>query len=222
MGYLKQTGEYLMKTEQTFEEKVNSGFYSTTALNQMITQYKTQLTAGKILAIHKPETNRKIRLMENYIKSKANFDVNAKQKPREAGSTVETTRKTITLKTTEKQVTHSTEDVSDESVARKYLQVLGSAKERGIEFTLNLTTIRNLLKAKKCYYSGLPFDHTDVEKSLTFDRVDYKKGYVKGNVVACRKSVNDLKNILTEHPASVFKDNVKLLQKVVDKWVLGE
>ena len=204
--------------EQTFEEKLESGYYSITALNQMIRQYQEQIKAGNVLSQNRPSINKKIKQMQDYIKMKCVTTPVEKSKDRT--STVSTTGKTITLKTTDKPLTHSNLDVSDEYVARKYLQILNSAKDRGIEFNLSLTSVKNLLKAKKCYYSGYNFDHTDPEKSLTFDRLDYKKGYVKGNVVACYKAVNDLKNVLIEHPVSVFKDNPQLLKKVVDKWII--
>jgi hypothetical protein len=110
-------------------------------------------------------------------------------------------------------------DTSDFAVACKYIQVSKSASSRGIEFNLTLNDVKMIMKKKKCYYTGIMFDYSNPEKSLTFDRLDSKKGYVKGNVVACRKDVNELKNILIEHKASVFKDNAKLLKKVVDKFV---
>lgn len=106
--------------------------------------------------------------------------------------------------------------------ARKFLQVKESARSRGIEFSLNLTTVRNLMKAKRCAYTGLPYDFTDSNKSPSFDRKDYKLGYVKGNVVSCRKDVNDLKNVLIEHPVSVFKDNIQLLLKTVKAWQIED
>lgn len=45
---------------------------------------------------------------------------------------------------------------------------------------------------------------------------------MKGNVVSCMKCVNDLKNVLIEHPASVFKGNPELLLRAVSQWVLPE
>lgn len=132
------------------------------------------------------------------------------------------TGKEIKLNTTEEITIIEAPDTSDIGVAKKFVQVYESARRRGIEFNLTLSDVRVLIKKTKCHYSGLKYDYTDPEKSPSFDRLDSKKGYVKGNVVSCRKDINSLKNVLIEHPVSVFKDNVKLLQKVVDKWVLGE
>jgi hypothetical protein len=109
-------------------------------------------------------------------------------------------------------------DLSDLGVAKKFIQVADSAKRRGIDFQLTLSDVRTLIKKKKCYYSGLPFDHKDKEKGLTFDRINSKLGYIKGNVVACRHDINQLKNLLIEHEVSVFKDNIKLLIKTVGRW----
>lgn len=206
--------------EQTFVEKVTSGFYSITALNKMIMQAKAQLSSGVVNEANRPSTLKKIKLMEDYIKSKCTTVPVTASKPTE-NTPVKATRKIITLNKTTTAITGGDSVVTDEHVARKFLQVKESAKERGIEFGLNLTSVRNLLKAKRCHYTSLPFDHKDTEASLTFDRLDYKKGYIKGNVVACRKSVNDLKNVLIEHPVSVFKDNPALLKKAVEKWIIS-
>lgn len=131
------------------------------------------------------------------------------------------TSKTITMPAAADKYPPITDpDTSDFGVAKKYLQVYNSAKERGIEFTLSLSQVRLLIKKKKCYYTDLPFDYSDKQKSLTFDRLDSKIGYVHGNVVACRYDVNQLKNILIEHEVSVFKDNVPLLIRCVKKWDL--
>lgn len=136
-------------------------------------------------------------------------------------SPTKVTAKNITLNTSEDTTVIESADVSDIGVAKKYLQVYESAKRRDIEFTLTLADVRTLIKKTKCYYSGLKYDYSDPDKSPSFDRLDSKKGYIKGNVVSCRKDINQIKNVLIEHPEAIFKDNVKLLQKVVDKLVLG-
>lgn len=206
-----------MKDERTFEEKMEDGVFSITYLTNLKADLEGQLNAGKILKINIPSAREKIKIINAYIKSKLTLH----ETPKPTASPVKTTRKIITLNKTTTAITGGDTVVTDEHVARKFLQVKDSAKERGIEFGLNLTSVRNLLKAKRCYYTALPFNHTDPESSLTFDRLDYKKGYIKGNVVACRKSVNDLKNVLIEHPVSVFKDNPALLKKAVEKWIIS-
>ena len=71
--------------------------------------------------------------------------------------------------------------LNDLAVARKLVNLSNSAKSRGKEFNLNLTSIRNLMKAKHCYYTGVKLTNSN----RTIDRVDNDKGYVIGNVVAC-------------------------------------
>ena len=83
-------------------------------------------------------------------------------------------------------------------VAKKYCAVRQSAERRGIEFNINLTTIRNILKSKRCYYTGVILNNIqDDDNQLTIDRVDNTKGYVIGNVVACSKKFNLRKHSLT-------------------------
>lgn len=198
----------VVKEKLTFEEKVNAGEYNVKYLTSLKSDLKAQLGSGIIKANTKAAQD-KIKVIDRWLSSQMTT------------LPVETTRKTITLNNTRPKVIGSGKVIDDEDVARKFLHTKDGAKSRGIEFSLNLVSVKNLLKAKKCFYTGLPFDHTDPEASLTFDRLDYKKGYVKGNVVACRKSVNDLKNVLIEHPVSVFKDNPELLLKAVEKWIIN-
>lgn len=199
----------------TFEEKVNTGVFSIKNLQDMIKEFQGQLDSGETRG-NRAAVKERIVIMKDYLhKHHSNPVAETKPSPKQQALT---TRKTITLNTSSKAITRD-KGVTDEDVARKFLQVKDSAKERGIDFTLNLTTVRNLMNAKKCNYTGLPYDYSDPQKMPSFDRIDYSKGYIKGNVVSCRKDVNDLKNVLIEHPVSVFKDNPKLLQKVVNKWV---
>tara|TARA_R110000744_G_C19371770_1_gene563186 strand:- start:47887 stop:48255 length:369 start_codon:yes stop_codon:yes gene_type:complete len=86
----------------------------------------------------------------------------------------------------------------DMYVARKMMSKMGNAKERGIEFALSFQSMKNLLKSKKCYYTGLELTKPDGKKTrasdLTIDRIDASKGYVPGNVVACSYAANHLKS----------------------------
>lgn len=88
---------------------------------------------------------------------------------------------------------------NDLMVARKYIAKRDNALSRGIEFNLSLQSMANLMRAKKCYYTGfalteprqgMPLRATD----RTIDRVDATKGYVPGNVVACCHAANNLKS----------------------------
>lgn len=87
----------------------------------------------------------------------------------------------------------------EERVIAKWQSLRESAAKRDKEFSLSLMSVANLLKTKKCYYTGRPitfFKEAGCE-SASVDRVDNSKGYVTGNVVACSSRVNAAKNDLS-------------------------
>lgn len=101
--------------------------------------------------------------------------------------------------------------VTDKQIARKYLSLSTSAQSRGLDFDLSLTSVRNLLNSKKCYFTGTQLNNiVDHPNQLTVDRVDASLGYVKGNVVACCNWFNQKKGNLTV-------DEIVLLYKGVTK-----
>lgn len=103
--------------------------------------------------------------------------------------------------------------VPDIAVANKFILLRKSAKKRGIEFNLSLTSVRNLLNAKRCYYTGTPLvrgDDSIPANRFSVDRKDASKGYIKGNVVACTEEFNHRKSNLTA-------DDIKILYKKVCK-----
>jgi hypothetical protein len=102
-------------------------------------------------------------------------------------------------------------DMNDISVAKWYLRKAASAKDRGIEFSMSIVTLRNISLAKKCYFTGLPLSNT----TRTVDRVDNKRGYVKGNVVACHTSFNSLKALI-ENPVNSL--DMKTCIRGLTKW----
>lgn len=84
-------------------------------------------------------------------------------------------------------------------VARKYLAKRDNALSRGLEFTLSLQSMANMMRAKQCYYTGIKLTDPRPGQPLratdrTIDRVDASKGYVPGNVVACCHAANNLKS----------------------------
>ena len=101
----------------------------------------------------------------------------------------------------------------DTFVAVKYIQTKISASNRGIEFKLSLSQMAKILKRKTCFYTGVELD--DVH-SLSLDRKDNKLGYVEGNVVACSKLVNNLKEQIIESKrvtdSMTDKQIIKMLQ----------
>jgi hypothetical protein len=94
--------------------------------------------------------------------------------------------------------------MNDIKIANKYLNLYKSAKDRGKEFNLTLTSVKNLLNAKKCYYSGLML----TPETLTIDRINNDKGYIIGNVCACHFKINQLKSNLGK------KDILRLAKKL--------
>lgn len=86
-----------------------------------------------------------------------------------------------------------TTDPLDLQVARKYSQLLSSAISRNLPFNLTLSDVKKLLLRKTCFYTKVEFDPNCEKKKRTVDRLDSKKGYVKGNVVACTAEANAMK-----------------------------
>ncbi len=97
-------------------------------------------------------------------------------------------------------------------VAKKFTNKYNNAIQRGIPFSLTLTSIKNILRAKKCYYSGMPL----TEETSTIDRIDHTKGYEKGNVVACHTSINKFKNIIESGNTEGI--DLATITRVISKW----
>jgi hypothetical protein len=88
--------------------------------------------------------------------------------------------------------------ITDLDVAKKLVAIELSATSRGKDFDLSLKTIRRLLKAKNCFFTGVEMnDQHGHQNQRTLDRLDNEKGYVEGNLVACTKKVNNLKGSLS-------------------------
>ena len=90
--------------------------------------------------------------------------------------------------------------MEDLEIATRYVRKAESSRDRGIPFLLSFTSYKNLMRAKRCYYSGIKLTQKPIgEKGIrqtdrTLDRIDNSKGYEKGNVVACCHSVNKFKS----------------------------
>ena len=87
---------------------------------------------------------------------------------------------------------------TDLQIAKKFVAKAQNASQRGISFDMKFTTFKNLMRAKKCFYTGAPLtDNGEVvcePTRRTVDRIDHKQGYVEGNVVACSHAFNQFKN----------------------------
>ena len=96
--------------------------------------------------------------------------------------------------------------------ANRMMTLIDRCQNKMIDFDLELSDIENLLNQTKCYYTNLEFTINDI---LTIDRINSKFGYVKGNVVACRSSVNQIKSTLLESDNPAFK-SIYDLKRFVD------
>lgn len=116
--------------------------------------------------------------------------------------------------------------VTDDDVVNKYINKKSSSNSRGLEFSLSLKKIRQLLETKICFFTGVLFDNTDANK-LTFDRVDNSKGYTDSNTIVCTQRFNLLKKNLTVEDIEFLylglqKHNKNLkqaLKKQKEEWV---
>tara|TARA_R100000656_G_scaffold95356_2_gene69209 strand:- start:67 stop:432 length:366 start_codon:yes stop_codon:yes gene_type:complete len=105
-------------------------------------------------------------------------------------------------------------------VSNKYQSKYQNAKTRGLDFTITLTSMRNMLKAKRCYYTGIlmtePADGGKLRATdRTIDRIDSTKGYVPGNVVACCNAANTLKNMCEGGGIKGYELGARVLQKTI-------
>lgn len=107
--------------------------------------------------------------------------------------------------------------MKDIDLAKKFVAKSQNAASRGISFGLSLTSYRNLLRAKKCHYTGVPLNDKEGDPNQrTIDRIDSSKGYEKGNVVACASWFNQLKGTMEKdkrlHDKKVKAALVKMIQ----------
>lgn len=78
------------------------------------------------------------------------------------------------------------------------------AKSRNLEFSITPEYIQEIFNKQdgKCIYSGLslkfPENVRDFTKTASLDRIDSKKGYIENNVQWVHKTINKMKQDLTE------------------------
>jgi len=107
--------------------------------------------------------------------------------------------------------------------ADKLRRKANDAKERGIEFSMSFQSMKNILRAKKCYYTGMAikrpkFGINNAEADdLTIDRIDCTKGYISGNVVACSHAANQLKSQVEKAGIAGFELGIKVMQKSIKR-----
>ena len=112
--------------------------------------------------------------------------------------------------------------IPDIEVAKKMINLQQSATSRNLEYNLTFETTKRLMSYTRCYYTNVEFN--DTTNIFSIDRVDPKKGYVEGNVVACTVEINSKKANLTIeeiHNLSTqlkkFWTTEKVEEKVIEK-----
>lgn len=101
--------------------------------------------------------------------------------------------------------------ITDEDVAKKFIALRDSAASRGLEFNLTLRSVRNMLRAQRCYYTRVELRRdvdADHPQKLTIDRKDASLGYILGNVVACCHEFNKKKGALTRKDIEILAKKV--------------
>jgi len=96
----------------------------------------------------------------------------------------------------------------DIEVAKKMINLQQSATSRNIEFDLYFETVKHLMTRTHCYYSGVKFEE-EGKLAFSVDRVDSKKGYIEGNVVACTVDMNSKKSNLTIEEISSLNSKIE-------------
>lgn len=110
-------------------------------------------------------------------------------------------------------------------VMAKYKSKVNDAKVRGLEFDLTYQSMKNLMVAKKCAYTGMTLtepmnDGTGLRASdRTIDRVDASKGYIRGNVVACCHAINHMKGQVEHSLDGTGLAGLKVVRSVFDKTI---
>ena len=108
--------------------------------------------------------------------------------------------------------------IEDIEVARKMINLQQSATSRNLEYNLTFETTKRLMSYTRCYYTNVEFN--DTTNIFSIDRVDPKKGYIEGNVVACTVEINSKKANLTIEEIHNLSTQLKKFwssEKVVEK-----
>lgn len=98
--------------------------------------------------------------------------------------------------------------LSDKELIIKTAAKIKNAEDRKLSFTLDFKDVRKLFGKGNCHYSGEPFLSIS---DVTFERLDPREGYDKGNVVLVRSTYNKaripLDNFLKD---TVMSDETRL------------
>ncbi len=92
--------------------------------------------------------------------------------------------------------------------------IIRGAKSRGIEFNITIEYLWELFikQNKRCALSGIPLQFSTTrknkDKTVSIDRIDSNKGYVEENVQWTHKTINMMKNKLSNEDFVSFCKNV--------------
>ena len=125
----------------------------------------------------------------------------------------------------EKDESKTANEISQDISMYHTNNILTICENRSLNFTDEMATKlafkkrcvnRMITLIDRCQNKMIDFDlELTVTDVLTIDRVNSKLGYVKGNVVACRSSINQIKSNLLESDNPVFK-SIYDLKRFVD------
>jgi hypothetical protein len=110
--------------------------------------------------------------------------------------------------------------MTDVRIAQKYVSKANNARERGIEFNLPFTSFKNMMRAKKCQYTDIVLTDTGNQCATdrTIDRIDSRKGYVKGNVIAICHAANQFKGMFEGGSFSITTSAAKKIIELVETF----
>ena len=85
----------------------------------------------------------------------------------------------------------------DKMCVTYYANKVQSCGQRGISFNLTFTQVKNMLRAKRCQYTGVTLtksnSSTQKPTDVTIERINPKKPYETGNVCAVSYAANQAK-----------------------------
>ena len=88
---------------------------------------------------------------------------------------------------------------------RLFNLVKNRAKNKNLEFNLELSDI---IIPKVCPYLETPFIYGDYHQSMSIDRIDSSKGYIKGNIEVISTLANRMKNVASKEQLLIFAKNI--------------
>ena len=112
--------------------------------------------------------------------------------------------------------------MTDKRIAELYVSKCQHARKEGHEWNLSLFSFMNLMRAKRCKYTGIFMTENRAGKNqrrsdVSIDRVDRTKPYESGNVVACCYQANKFKGQMESPSFHIKMKNVIKMCKLVVK-----